>query len=97
MMTFSKPSFTHFFQRMAPRRGGFTRFHQTWHQLPAYTFTPKGPKEQIFGLQRHVSWIRGPHNRWGPHKNIFKTLIYPFFTKKLAPGGGVTRFHQTWH
>ena len=32
MKTFSKPSFTHFFQnKWPPGGGGFTRFHQTWH------------------------------------------------------------------
>ena len=52
MKTFPKPSFTHFFKKKWPPVGGegFARFHQTWHYLPAYTFTQKVPKEQIFGL-----------------------------------------------
>ena len=50
MKTFSKPSFTHYFVTKIAPGGGYTRFHQMWHYLPAYTFTQKVPREQIFGL-----------------------------------------------
>ena len=67
---------------------------------PKRHFTQKVPKKEFFELQRHGFWIQCPQNRGGPHENICKRLIYPFFQKNAPPpggGGAFTRFHQTWH
>ena len=95
MKTFSKPSFTHFPQKWPPG-GGVYQISQDVALTTCIHLTQKVPKEQIFGFQRHVFWIQCPQNRRGPHENIFKTLIYPFFPKMAPGGGGVTRFHQTF-
>ena len=41
--------------------------------------------------QKAIFWIQGPQNRWGPHGNIFKRLIYPF-SQRIGPRGGA--FYQ---
>ena len=63
MNTLSKGSFTRFVPKNGPRGGGrFFRFHQTWHQLPAYNFTENVQKCKFFRLQKHVSL------NWAPPK-----------------------------
>ena len=89
--TFSTGSFTRFFQKMGPPGGGggilpdFTRCGTNYLQT---TLLKKYPKKQLFGVQKHIVWIQRPQNRGGPHDNIFKRLIYPFFPKNGPPGGG---------
>ena len=98
MKTFSKGSFTRFFQKMAPGGGhlpDFTRRGTNYlhtNLLKTYTksnFLDSG--SMFFGFS--APKIGGV---------LMKTLLKGSFTRffqKLAPGGGgrFTRFHQTWH
>ena len=52
----------------------------------------KSTQKAIFGLRKHVFWIQRPQEREGPHENIFKRLIYPFFPKNGPGGGGLQDF-----
>ena len=88
MKTFSKPSFTHFFEKKWPPGGGlpdFTRCGTNYLHTPLLKTYPKSKCLDSNGI---LFWIRHPQNRGGPHENIFKTLIYPFPPKNGPRGGG---------
>ena len=81
------------------RRMGVLRFQQ----VSTYDFTgenvtllKKYPNSNFLDFNGKLSEFSAPKNGGGPHKNISKTLIYPFLSQKWPPGG-FTRFHQTWH
>ena len=81
MKTFSKLSFTHFSQRMPPPRGGglpdFTSCGTNYLHTPLLKKYPNGQSLDYVGM---FFWIQRPQKRGVPHENIFKTLIYPFFS-----------------
>ena len=92
MKTFSKPSFIHFFQRMAPGGGGLPDFTRRGTNYLHTPLLKKYPKSKSLDSNGIFIGFTGPQNRWGPHENIFKTLIYPFFSKNGPRGGGLPDF-----
>ena len=102
MKTFSKPSFTHFFQKMAPGGGGggalpdFTRRGTNYLHTPLLKEYPRSKSLVSNGMFFGFS---APKIGGVLMKTFSKTLIYPLFPKNGPPrgGGGGTRFHQTWH
>ena len=89
--TFSKDSFTRSFQKMAPGGGVLQDFTRCGTNYLHTTLLKTYPKSNFLDSNEHFVWIRRPQNKGGPHKNIFKGLIYPFF-KKIAHGGAA--FYQ---
>ena len=97
MKTFSKPSFTHFSQRMAPPGGGLPDFTRRGTN---YLHTPllrNYPKSKSLGSNCISIGLRAP--KIG--EVLIKTYSKPSLThsaQKNGPRGGeFTRFHQTWH
>ena len=78
-----------FSQKWPPRGGGglpdFTRRGTNYLHTPLLKKYPKSKSLDSNGILFNFS---APKNGGGPHENIFKTLIYPFFPK-MAPGGGI--------
>ena len=56
------------------------------------TLLKKYPKSNFLDSQSMFFGFSTPKIRGGPHKNIFKRLIYPFFPKNGPRGGGA--FYQ---
>ena len=87
MKTFSKPSFTHFFQKWPPGGGlpDFTRRGTNYLHTPLLKRSSQSTSLDSDGIFLGFSAPK----KGGVHKkNIFKTLIYPFFPKNGPRGGG---------
>ena len=98
MKTFSKPSFTHFFQRMAPGGGGglpdFTRCGTNYLHTP---LLKKYPKSKSLDSNGMFFGFRAPVIGGVLMKTFSKPSFTHFFQKNGPRGGEFTRFHQTWH
>ena len=79
-----------FFARNGPPGGG--AFYQISPDVALTTciqlYSETYEKSIFFKLRQHVLWIQRCRNRGGPHENILKRLIYPFFPKNGPRGGG---------
>ena len=99
MKTFSKGSFTRFFQKMAPGGGGgvlpdSTRRGTNYLHTTLHKTYPKA----IFWTPEAFFWIHSPQNRGGPYEKCFQKAHLPVFSKNWPPvGGRFIRFHKTWH
>ena len=97
MKTFWKPSFTHFFQKMAPGGGGYQISPDVALTTCIHLYPKKYPKNKSLDSNGMFSGFSAPKIGGILIENFFKTLIYPFFPKMAPRGGGLTRFHQMWH
>ena len=99
MKTFSKPSFTHFFQKNGPRGGGglpdFTRRGTNYLHTPLLKKYPKSKSLDSIGM---FFGFNAPKTG-GVRMKTFSKPSFTHFFHKNGPrgGGGVTRFHQMWH
>ena len=87
MKTFSKPSFTHFFQRMAPGGGGlpdFTRRGTNYLHTPLLKKYPKSKSLHSIGMFFGFS---APKMGEIPMKTSSKPS-FTHFSKEWPPGGG---------
>ena len=90
MKTFSKGSFTRFFQnKMAPGGGAFYKISPDVALTTCIQLHSKSTQKAIlWTFKACVLWIQRSQIRRGPHENIFKRLIYPFFPNNALPRGG---------
>ena len=65
MKTFSKGSFTRFFQKMAPEEGAFYQISPDVALTTCIQLYSKSTKNAIRGLCEQVPWIQRPQNREG--------------------------------
>ena len=98
MKTFSKGSFTRFFQKMAPGGGGvlpdFTRRGTNYLHT---TLLKMYPKSNFLDSVSMLFGFSAP-KKGGVLTEHFQKAHLPVFSKKWPPGGGrFIRFHQTWH
>ena len=98
MKTFSKPSFTHFFQKNGPRGGGglphFTRCGTNYLHTPLLKKYPMSKSLDSHGMFFGFS---APEIGGVLMKTFSKPSFTHFFQRMAPPGGGLTRFHQLWH
>ena len=98
MRKFSKPSFTHFFQKMAPPGGGglpdFTRRGTNYLHTPLLKKFPKSKSLDSMGMFFGFS---APKIGGVLMKTFSKPSFTHFFQNNGPRGGEFTRFHQTWH
>ena len=85
--TFSKGSFTLFFKKNGPGGGGLSDFTRPGTNY-LHTTLLKTYRKAIFWTAKVFHLDSAPPKWGGPHKNIFKRLIYPFFPENGPPGGG---------
>ena len=98
MKTFSKGSFTRFFQKMAPGGGGLSDFTRRGTNY-LHTFLLKTyPKSNFLDYVSMFLGFSAPKIGGILTKTFSKGSFTRFFQKMAPPGGGrFTRFHQTWH
>ena len=97
MKTFPKPSFTHFPQKWPPGGGGlpdFTRRGTNHLHTPLLKKYPKSKSLDSNGMFFRLSAPK----IGGVLMKTFPKPSFTHFPQKWPPGGGgVTRFHKTWH
>ena len=100
MKTFSKGSFTRFFQKMAP--GGGRAFYQISPDVALTTCIQrysKGTQKAIFWDCKSMFFGFSAPTIGGVRMKRFSKGSFTRFFQKITPGGGgrFTRFHQMWH
>ena len=94
---FSKPSFTHFFQKWPPGGGGLPDFNRRGTNYLHTPLLKKYPKSKSLDSNGMFFGFDAPKIGGSSWKH-FQNPHLPIFSQTWpAVGGGFTRFHQTWH